>query len=286
MNKQIDKIRIEIQRLKKLPTLSHSANKILHLTDRENTHLDELINIIEKDPPILSKVLSIANIICLGYSRPITNIRDALLKIGFNNLKNVALSVSIFSLFKPLGEKELTYRKLFRHSIATGVISKYISSEILDNYEEINETVFTAGLLHDLGLFALHYLYYEAYIKIENLVLSGKHILEAENEVIDLDHSIIGKWLSEWWGLPEDIGEVILYHHEDPGKLDNKNRKNIAIIHLANYVAEKSGYAVYNGANESVFYELGVYSILTLPEIEELINTIKSELTLERINII
>lgn len=278
---QVEKIRIQIQTLKKLPTLSHSAEKILRLTSSEFTHLDELINIIENDPPILSKILSLANIICLGYSDPITNVKDALFKIGFNNLKNVALSISIFTLFKVSGQKEKTYKKLFKHSIATGIISKYISEEFLDINDESS---FTAGILHDLGLFALHYLYYEAFIKIERVVLSGKNITEAENQVIDLDHSIIGKWLSEWWGLPEEIGEIILYHHDDPAKLDNKYRRDIALIHLANYIAEKIGYSIYSGIKESVFYESGVYSLLTLPEIGDLINHLKSELPLEEIN--
>ncbi|MCX7988929.1 MAG: HDOD domain-containing protein [Thermodesulfovibrio sp.] len=280
---QVEKIRIQIQTLKKLPTLSHSAERILRLTNSELTHLDELINIIENDPPILSKVLSLANIICLGYSGPITNLKDALFKIGFNNLKNVALSISIFSLFKVSGQREKTYKRLFKHSVATGIISKYIAEEFLDIRDESS---FTAGILHDLGLFALHHLYYEAFLKIENLVITGKNITEAENEVIDLDHSIIGKWLAEWWGLPEEIGEVILYHHEDPGKLDNKYRRNIALIHLANYVAEKIGYGIYDGGRESVFYESGVYSLLTLPEVGELVNHIKSEIPLEEINIL
>lgn len=280
---QVDKIRIEIQTLKKLPTLSHSAEKIIRLTSNDLTHLDELIKIIEMDTPILSKVLSLANILCLGYGGPITNLKDALFKIGFNNLRNVALSISIFSLFKVSGQRERTYKKLFRHSIATGVVSKYVSEEFLDIQDE---SVFTAGILHDLGLFALHYLYYEAFLKIEKIVLSGKTITEAENEIIDLDHSIIGKWLAEWWGLPEEIGEVILYHHENPGKLDNKYRKIIALIHLSNYVAEKLGYGVFDRGYESAFYETGVYSLLTLPEIGDLINHIKSEIPLEEISIL
>jgi len=278
-----EKIRIEIQTLKKLPTLSHSAMKILNLTEDESTHLDELLKIIENDPPMLSKVLGVANILYLGYGYKITTVKDALFKIGFNTLRNITFGISIFSLFKSSRQKEITYRKLFKHSIATGVISKFISENIFDYNDD---TAFTCGMLHDIGLFALHYLKYEAYVKIENLVLQGKTIAEAENEVIDLDHSIIGKWLSEWWGLPEEIGEVILYHHENPATLDNKYLKNIALVHLSGFIAERIGFGIFDGFQESIFYEYGIYSIFTLPEINELINYIKNNLPFDEINII
>lgn len=279
---KFEKIRIEIQLLKKLPTLSYTAEKILNITAKESTHLDELVKIIENDTPIISKVLGVANIMYFGYSGSITNIKDAVLKIGFNNLKNIALSISIFTLFKTTKQRERTYRKLYRHSIATGVICNFISEKVI---HEVYEDSFTAGILHDLGLFALHYLYYDAFIKIEDLVLQGKTLTEAENEVIETDHSIIGKWLADWWGLPEEIADVILFHHENPGilDLDNKYKKIVAIVHLSNYIAETLGYGVFDRKAESKFYEAGVYSILPLPEVQDLINQIKSELSFEEL---
>lgn len=281
--KQTEKIRIDIQNLKKLPTLSYSAQRILNLTSRELTHLDELIMIIENDPPILSKILGVANIISYGISSPINSIKDALLKIGFNTLKNIALGISIFSLFKFDGQKEKVYKRLFKHSIATGLISKHIAENFLDTKEEL---YFTTGILHDIGLFAIYYLYYDVFIKIENSVLQGKKLIEVENDLIDLDHTIIGKWLSEWWGLPESVGDVILYHHDDPIKLDNKHKQYISLVHLSDFIADSIGYGVFNRSQEFTFYETGVYSIFDLPEISELINQIKDELILEGLDIL
>jgi len=99
-------MRIDIQRLTKLPTLSYRAEKILNLTSKELTHLDELVYIIEKDPPIMSKVLGIANIVYLGHYKPITTVKEALFTIGFKTLKNIALSISIFSFLNPLKKKK------------------------------------------------------------------------------------------------------------------------------------------------------------------------------------
>ncbi|WP_353683238.1 HDOD domain-containing protein [Thermodesulfovibrio sp. 3907-1M] len=264
-------IRIDIQKLKKLPTLSYTAEKILNLTSRQLTHLDELVSIIERDPPIMSKVLGVANIVYLGMYKPITTVKDALLKIGFKALKNIALSISIFSLFKSSPEKEKSYKELFKHSIATGIVSQVISEKFLNEPSEDN---FTAGVLHDIGLFALHYAFYEQFQKIEEAFRQVDSLKEAEEKIIGTTHSEIGKWIAEFWGLPEIVLEVILYHHDFPQK-SLKYAKTVAIVQLSNFIAEQLGYYPFQVKKESEFYKERVYKILNLPEPEELILELK-----------
>lgn len=275
-------IRIDIQMLKKLPTLSHTAERILSLTAKELTHLDELIDIIEKDTPIMSKVLSMANIIYYGTHAPVTNIKDALLKIGFNSLKNIALGISIFSLFKATGEKERSYKRLFNHSFATGVISQIICEDFLNRF---SDEKFTAGMLHDIGLFALHYLYFDLFENLERAVLKGIPFSQAEKEVIGIEHGEIGRWLSEWWGLPEIIGEVILYHHDLPEKSSNY-ADTIAIIQLSDYIATKLGYGIFEKTIEIDIYKDSIYKLLSLPELDELILQIKDKFSIEEFKIL
>lgn len=268
MNSAYD-IRIDIQKLKKLPTLSHTAEKILNLTQKESTHLDELVDIIERDPPIMSKVLGVANIVYLGIYKPITTVKDALLKIGFKTLKNIALSVSIFSLFKSSEEK--SYKRLFKHSIATGTICQIIAEKFL---KETSDENFTAGVLHDIGLFVLHYAFYEHFKKIEESVKEGISLKEAEERIIGTTHSEIGKWLTESWGLPEMVCDVILYHHDIPQK-SLKYSKNVALVQLSNFIAEKLCYSPLEVKTESEFYKDRIYEILDLPDVEELIPELK-----------
>lgn len=271
MNSSTYDIRIDIQRLKKLPTLSYTAEKILNLTARESTHLDELVDIIENDPPIMSKVLGVANIVYLGVYKPITTVKDALLKIGFKTLKNIALSVSIFSLFKSSPEKEKSYTRLFKHSIATGTICQIITEKFL---KEVPEESFTAGVLHDIGLFALHYAFYEHFKKIEDTLKEDFPLMKAEEKIIGANHSEIGKWLAEMWGLPEMVCDVILYHHDIPQK-SIKYAKTVALVQLSNFIAENLGYSPFEIKTESDFYKEKIYKILDLPEPEELILELK-----------
>ncbi|MCS7163472.1 MAG: HDOD domain-containing protein [Thermodesulfovibrio sp.] len=273
MKSKVDKIEIYIRKLNKLPTLSYTAEKIINLTADELTHLDELVNIIEKDPPIMSKVLGVANLIYLGAYKPITSVKDALLKIGFKTLRNIALSISIFSVFKSSKEKEESYVRLFRHSIATGTISSFISERFLN--ESLEES-FTAGVLHDIGFFVLHYAFYDYLKKIEKTLSEGSEasLKKAEEKILGTTHSKIGKWLAEIWGLPEIICEVILYHNDIPEKSE-KYSETIALVQLSNFIAHQLGYYPLEVKTEPILHKESIYKILSLPEVDEIILEVK-----------
>lgn len=273
-----DKIRVEIQRLKKIPTLSHTAQRIISLTAKDSTHLDELVNIIEKDPPIMSKVLGCANIVYLGLSPPVTSVRDALLKIGFKPLKNIALSIAIFSIFKTFKSKEDSYKRLIKHSLVTGIISQILAEKYLDL--EPDER-FTAGALHDLGLLVIHYSLYEQFKDIENHLREGLSLLDAEKKVINVYHTEIGKWIAETWGLPEVIQDVILLHHENPER--SKSPFTTALVHLADYLAHELDYYPFSVKTAYEFRKNEVYEILSLPPVEDLIKDLKNLLSREDI---
>ncbi len=271
-DKKYHNIRLDIQRLKKLPTLSSNAEKIIALTTKETVHLDELVSVIENDPPIMSKVLSIANIAYFGFATSITSVKDALFKIGFKTLKNIALSVAVFSIFKGLGEKEKSYERLYKHSVITGLICKIISEDFL---KTDHEEAFVAGMLHDIGLFALNFVFYDYFKEIEKALSPWNSLLATERKILGTDHTEIGKWLAEFWGFPEPLHYVIAHHHDMPNKID-KYANITAIVHLSSYIAEKLGYTNFENYYEIPFYKEETYNILSLPELNELISHTKS----------
>ncbi|MEN2985564.1 MAG: HDOD domain-containing protein [Thermodesulfovibrionaceae bacterium] len=274
-----DEIRIEIQKLKKIPTLSYTAQKIISLTAKETTHLDELVEIIERDPPIMSKVLGVANIVYIGSYKPITSVKDALLKIGFKSLKNIALSIAVFSIFKPMETREESYKRLFKHSIITGIVSQIISEKYLNL--EVDEN-FTAGALHDLGLLGIHFSFYEYFKKIESYISDGLSVLEAEKKAINTTHSEVGKWIAEPWGLPEVLQDVIFLHHENPKKSKN-NSSTVALVHLSDYLAHELNYYPFKIKAPYDFKQEEVYEILDLPPLEVIINDLTNLISTEDI---
>lgn len=274
MAEKTSKIKLNIQMLKKLPTLSHTAEKIINLVAKESTHLDELVNILENDPPILSKVIGTANIVYFGFYQPVISLKDAILKIGFKTLKNIALSIALFSIFNPSGQKEISYRRLYRHSIAVGAICQIIHEKFL---KSSTYNSFTTGVLHDIGLFVLHHAFYDLFRNIENELSKGVSLQEAEKKITGISHTEIGKWLAEAWGLPELIGDVIFHHHEQPEKLKN-NKEIIALVQLSDFIAKKLGYSTFNIEKEPELYK-EVYEILPVPPVDYLISEMKETIS-------
>uniref|UniRef100_A0A7C4EK51 HDOD domain-containing protein n=1 Tax=Thermodesulfovibrio aggregans TaxID=86166 RepID=A0A7C4EK51_9BACT len=267
------KIKVDIQMLKKLPTLSFSAEKIINLMAKESSHLEEFVDIIEKDPPIMSKVLGIGNIVYFGFYQPVTSIKDAILKIGFKLLKDIVLSVALFSLFKPMGEREKSYERLYRHSIATGAISQIISEKFL---KDSTDNKFIAGILHDIGLFVLHYIYYDLFKQIEKEISEGASVLQAEKKIIGATHPEIGRWFAEIWGLPDFICEVIFYHHNIPEKTPYP--EDVAVVQLSNFIAERLGYMPFEVESQSELHE-GIFKILPVQDMDYLISELKEAIS-------
>src|SRR5512139_3028347 len=95
-----DSLKQHVQQITQLPTIPVVAQEILKLVHDELTSVDKLDNIIENDPPITAKILSVANSAFFGYKTPTKNIHNAILRIGFNNVRDIALGVSLMTVFE------------------------------------------------------------------------------------------------------------------------------------------------------------------------------------------
>ncbi|MGO9379003.1 MAG: HDOD domain-containing protein [Dissulfurispiraceae bacterium] len=232
-----DSLRILTQKIPKLPTIPPVADKIIQLVSNEASVVGSIVDTIEKDPAISAKVISFANAAFYSMGQPVTTIRDAVMKIGFDNVKSIALGISLLTLFK--GKKngdDGEYLNTIKHSMVTGVVSK----EIVDFLEYRHyEDIFTSGLLHDLGLMVMNVYFPEIYAQIIDKFKKGKSFPDAEREVCGFTHGEIGGWLADKWNLPENMCEVILSHHNPT----SASSTAVAIVHLADIIAIRRGFS-------------------------------------------
>ncbi|NOZ68039.1 MAG: HDOD domain-containing protein [Deferribacteres bacterium] len=227
-----DSLKSYVQQITKLPTVPDIARQILSLVDDNKLSVSKLENIVEKDPSIAAKILSVANSAFFGLTIPVTTINSAILRIGFNNVKNIALGISLMTVLddgKP--EHRVYYKKVFRHSAVVGVVSKFISEDISLN---ISEEMLVNGLLHDIGYLVLNRYFSDNFTKILNTFEEDGTLIEAERAVLDFTHSDIGTWLAEKWELPGIFIDTIHYHHAPSAA--KWNTKHVAVVHLADYM--------------------------------------------------
>jgi putative nucleotidyltransferase with HDIG domain len=232
-----DSLRILTQKIPKLPTIPPVADKIIQLVSSKASVVNSIVETIETDPAISAKVISFANAAFYRTGQPVTTIQDAVMKIGFDNVKSIALGISLLTLFK--GKRDTDedgYHNIIRHSMAVGVFSK----EIVDFMGWKNhEDIFTSGLLHDLGLMVMNAFFPEIYTRIEDRFKTGMSFPDAENEVCGFSHGEIGAWLADKWNLPDNMCEVIRHHH-NPSSVSSAA---VAIVHLADITAIRRGFS-------------------------------------------
>ncbi len=200
----------KILETKKLPTLPEVAYRLLDLLSGE-PEISELEEVIRYDQALTSKILSVANSAYAGAKKEIHTLERAIVLLGLREVSEIAFSICIFSVFKPLKNvRNFDIREFWLHSIATGITARIIA-QALDAKDE--DLFFTLGLLHDVGRLLLIHLFPEKFEEI--LILqeeSGRSLLAEEME-LGLAHTWMGRWLFKRWGLPEKFVLVARFHH-------------------------------------------------------------------------
>ncbi len=231
-----DSLKKHVQKITKLPTLPVIAQDILRLIDAELLSVEKLESIVQNDPAITGKVLSVANSSYFGTSAPTKTLSNAIMRIGFSNVKNIALGVSLMSIMK--GEKAgnvFDYQQLFNHSVSVGFVARVIAKDLKLKFAE---EMLMDGLLHDLGYLVMNKFFVDTYKEVISLFEKDTPILEAEMKVLDFTHADIGAWLAEQWKLPGSIRNSVMYHHR-PSEA-TKNHRRVAVIHVADFLTTRS----------------------------------------------
>jgi HD-like signal output (HDOD) protein len=200
----------------------------------------DVANIIAKDPAMTAKILQLSNSAFFGLRRRISDPRDAVLYLGLDTLKSLALSVKAFSQFTVRPLSRFSIEDLGKHTILTGILARKIAIAEGVSRQEIEDS-FMAGLLHDIGklvLVSAAPARYEQAMKFAEV--NGVPRRDAEQKIFGTTHSEIGTYLLWLWGLPDSVVEAVAYHHA-PGSCPARRLGTLTAVHAANVLAhEKS----------------------------------------------
>ncbi|PIE61409.1 MAG: diguanylate cyclase [Desulfobacterales bacterium] len=225
-----------------LPSFPQAVAKLLEVTRNDSASLEEISKIIETDPGISARILEIVNSAYYGLTRRVTTLSDAVVILGLDEIKKVALSMSIFeNMFKKGRSAEFNRLLFWRHSIAVAVLSMELAKE---TGHADPEEAYIAGLLHDVGKIFLDLqgrTDYGAFI--QDLSTATDLVIEKERSVIGLGHDDIGAYFCAQWKLPERLVIVVKYHHQPFGhlKLTDEEKQLIAIVSMADFLCWAQG---------------------------------------------
>ena len=233
-----EQIYAKIQKSGNLPTLPEILLKLLEACDNESTPISEIAAIISKDPVISFKVLQLVNSAYYGLRTKFKSVDQAVVYLGANSVKNIAITTSIHQVFerkKYKNAKRFNPNTFWYHSLLTATMAKRIAERV--GYEH-QEEAYLSGLLHDIGRLILVSTFPKEHESILIETKDLQNVLWAEKQLIGITHCEVGAWLINNWNLDTLMADAIKYHHE-PLEQVQEAFPLVKIIHLASLLSEK-----------------------------------------------
>ncbi|MEF2144407.1 MAG: HDOD domain-containing protein [Desulfovibrionaceae bacterium] len=195
----------QVLAVKDLPTLPGVLDEVTKLVQDPDASTDQIAKAISRDQVLSAKVLKMVNSPVYGFPGRISSIQHALVLLGFNVIRGIIISTSVFDMMQAAMEG------LWQHSIGCATASGIIARRAgLDDPEEYA----VAGLLHDLGKVVAAVQMPEMQERIrETSKAKNISFYEAERLIMGFGHDRINAWLGRHWRLPANLREAMACHH-------------------------------------------------------------------------
>lgn len=210
--------------------------------DNPDSNMTDLAKIIVTDPVLSGKILKVANSAYFGLPQKVNSIGQALMIIGLYHIKNMLYREGLAKLFDRGNAAEAEMELLWEHAVLTSICAGYIQ----DIFPGLDKgTVFTLGLLHDIGKFILPHLpLLQPGLSPGGDVPVAARSLRQEELLYGLNHTLIGKLAFEEWEFSDLMKSVVELHHAphqmeiEALRLDGERLKYLLVLFLADQVAK------------------------------------------------
>jgi HD-like signal output (HDOD) protein len=220
-----------------MPSLPTSVVKVLEVCNNPQSSPADLNYVISLDPVLTGRVLKLINSAYYNLPQEVTTLVRAIIMLGLNTVKNLALSSAILENLRGK-TRAIDMEAFWRHSLGVGVASKLLAKKRGIDQKRLEE-YFTAGLLHDIGKIPLNAIASEAYaVTVKAARQKGQPLIRAEDKLLGINHCVCGSWIVNAWKLQGPVGDVIIYHH-NCGAYGGACRDLLYNVALANYFIQQ-----------------------------------------------
>lgn len=216
-----------------MPAFPKSVQRILELTRDVNVTPKDLVEVIDKDPVVTVKILKVVNSAYYSLPKQITSIGHSVVYLGFNTIKNLALSIAAIGMLPKDNAAGFDVQQYLLHSLATAAIAKQLAGRVEDADPM---DCFIAGLLHDFGkVVFVQFMPQEFKKALQTSRDNSSSLHAALQKEIGADHAFVGAMLVEKWRFAPHLVETI--RHQDLADL--KDTDMIACVFGANQISKK-----------------------------------------------
>ena len=230
-----------IEEISELRPVSEIGNRVTEITSNPNSSLAELVDVIKYDQAITANLLRICNSTYFGLKKKITSIKQAVTYLGLNKVASlVVLGNSADKFKKAQRGYDLNEGELWRYSVSSALIAEDLAEKRRLNNIPL---IFTSALLKDVGKVILSTYVKDSFEDINKAVQDrGLTFIDAEKEVIGIDHAELGARVAERWNFNPAMVDIIRNHH-DPDKAPPDDL-SIPIVYLADSICMMIGIGV------------------------------------------
>jgi HD-like signal output (HDOD) protein len=229
-----------IREISHIATLPEITLRIVELVEDPKSTAQDLHKVIANDPALCARILKVVNSAFYGLPGQIASINRAIVLLGLNAVKNIAIAASLAKLFRG-GQLAPSFnaRDLWLHSMATAAASKAIADSLKLG---LADEAFLAGLIHDIGIVVEIQYDRHKLVEVVGRVqpndegVPAADMLAAETEIFGANHQDFGRGLCEKWKFPKSFVNVTGFHH-NPMALPADSRTLASVVCVADRLA-------------------------------------------------
>lgn len=227
-----------IKQVSTIATLPEITSKIVSTVEDPRSTAAQLHKIVSHDPALVTRIMKVVNSAFYGLPGQIGSIERAIVLLGLNAVKNIAVAASLGQLFRGVRIcSDFTAKDLWNHCICVGISARELTKLLK---LPLGDEAFLAGLIHDVGLLIQLQLSPEKLAEVCQKVRdSGQAFIDVEQEVLGMDHQQLGAALAQQWKFPRSCQIAAGKHHSLPDVSGESNQLQ-AIIHIADTLACQS----------------------------------------------
>lgn len=217
------------------PVMPQVVKEVKGVIQQPNSTADHVAAVIEKDPVISLRLISVANSPIYRGIHKIRNLKEAIPRLGLKETLNLVIAIANKSLYETdRAQFRILMDKLWVHSLASAYGAKLIAEHLkLDD----PENYFLMGLVHDVGKCLL----LQAFTNISKTRKINFDVIQAN---IQQGHLSIGGVLLRRWGFDDIVVKVVTRHENLAPKPETE--KELLVVHVINLLTRNIGYSLFD----------------------------------------
>ncbi len=225
-------------RISEVSSLPHVAIRIFELANDPRTGAEDLLEAVRSDPALAMRVMRTVNSSYYALDSKVGNLKQAITLLGFDEIRNLALTAYVSPLFKQgEGHGQYTRHGLWDHMIAAGMIGRLIANT---RGRIPPQEAYLAGLLHDVGLVLIDQYLHKWFRKIVDELTEDASVCDVERKYLGFDHTDLGQYVAAKWSLPEHLSTAVGHHH-NAGRYQGPHRQLVCLVALADFLCHWKG---------------------------------------------